>query len=55
VVPICLPQVGQKFRNSDDAWSYWINYGGHACFEVRKGLVGQVKLMKRLLHVDMCV
>jgi zinc finger SWIM domain-containing protein 3 len=36
VIPICLPKVGQKFRNLDDAWLFWVNYGGHAGFEVRK-------------------
>jgi hypothetical protein len=36
VIPICLPKVGQKFRNLDDAWLFWVNYGGHAGFKVRK-------------------
>ena len=34
--PIWLPQVGLKFRNLDDAWLFWVNYGGCAGFEVRK-------------------
>lgn len=34
--PIGLPQVAQKFRNLDDAWSFWVNYGGRAGFEIRK-------------------
>jgi zinc finger SWIM domain-containing protein 3 len=36
VIPICLPKVGQIFKNLDDAWLFWVNYGGHAGFEVRK-------------------
>jgi zinc finger SWIM domain-containing protein 3 len=36
VIPIFLPKVGQKFRNLDDAWLFWVNYGGHAGFEIRK-------------------
>ena len=34
--PTWLPWIGQKFRNLEDAWSFWIDYGGHAGFEVRK-------------------
>ena len=34
--PSWVPQVGQKFRNLDDARSFWVNYGGHVGFEVRK-------------------
>ena len=31
-----LPQVGQKFTDLAEAWSFWVNYGGRAGFEVRK-------------------
>jgi zinc finger SWIM domain-containing protein 3 len=26
VIHICLPKVGQKFKNLDGAWSSWVNY-----------------------------
>ena len=35
MIPNWLRQIGQKFRNLDDAWSFWVNYGDHAGFEVR--------------------
>ncbi|KAL6646596.1 hypothetical protein ACP70R_015673 [Stipagrostis hirtigluma subsp. patula] len=36
VVPILVPQVGMEFSNSDDAWMFWVTYGGNTGFEVRK-------------------
>ena len=41
--PSWVPQVGQKFRNLDDAWSFWVNYGGRAGFEVRKRYINENK------------
>ena len=41
--PSWVPQVGQKFRNLDDAWSFWVNYGDHAEFEVRKRYTNESK------------
>jgi zinc finger SWIM domain-containing protein 3 len=32
-----------KFRNPDDAWSFWVNYGGHVGFEVRKRCINKSK------------
>jgi len=43
VNPSWVPQVGQKFRNLDDAWSFWVNYGGRAGFEVRKRYINENK------------
>ena len=43
VNPSWVPQVGQKFRNLDDAWSFWVNYGGRAGFEVRKRCTNESK------------
>ncbi|WVZ63523.1 hypothetical protein U9M48_013148 [Paspalum notatum var. saurae] len=31
-----IPHVGLKFKNSDEAWSFWVAYGGHIGFDVRK-------------------
>uniref|UniRef100_K3Z018 FAR1 domain-containing protein n=1 Tax=Setaria italica TaxID=4555 RepID=K3Z018_SETIT len=43
VSPSWLPQIGMKFRNLDDAWSFWVNYGGHVGFEVRKRYTNECK------------
>ena len=43
VNPIWLPQIVQKFRNLDDAWTFWVDYGGHAGFEVRKRYANESK------------
>ena len=34
--PVWVPRAGQTFRNLDDAWSFWINYGGCVGFDVKK-------------------
>lgn len=31
-----VPQVGMRFRNPDEAWVFWVAYGGCAGFDVRK-------------------
>lgn len=31
-----VPQVGMRFRNPDEAWVFWVDYGGRAGFYVRK-------------------
>ncbi|XBI11812.1 hypothetical protein VPH35_138792 [Triticum aestivum] len=36
VLPSLVPYVGMEFRSSDEAWSYWLSYGGQKGFEVRK-------------------
>ena len=43
VNPIWVPQIGQKFRNLDDAWTFWVDYGGHVGFEVRKRYANESK------------
>ena len=30
------PHVGLKFKNSDEAWLFWVAYGGRTGFDVRK-------------------
>jgi hypothetical protein len=42
--------IGQKFKNLADAWSFGVDYGGHSGFEVK-----MLVLMERRLLVDMCV
>ena len=31
-----MPQIGMRFRNPDEAWVFWVAYGGRAGFDVRK-------------------
>ena len=31
-----MPQIGMRFRNPDEAWLFWVPYGGHVGFDVRK-------------------
>ena len=31
-----IPQVGLRLRNPDEAWQFWVAYGGHTGFDVRK-------------------
>jgi hypothetical protein len=30
------PQVGLRFKSSDEAWQFWVAYGGRSGFDVRK-------------------
>jgi hypothetical protein len=48
VNPSWAPQIGQKFRNLDDAWSFWVNYGGRAGFEVRKKYTNESKFDEKV-------
>ena len=31
-----VPQVGLRFINPDEAWKFWVAYGGRTGFDVRK-------------------
>jgi zinc finger SWIM domain-containing protein 3 len=31
-----IPKVGLRFKTPDDAWQFWLAYGGRAGFDVRK-------------------
>ncbi|XP_073358958.1 uncharacterized protein [Aegilops tauschii subsp. strangulata] len=31
-----MPQIGKRFRNPDEAWLFWVAYGGRVGFDVRK-------------------
>ncbi|CAN6360294.1 unnamed protein product, partial [Urochloa humidicola] len=35
-IPGVLPQVGMEFNNTNEAWMFWVSYGGKKGFEVRK-------------------
>jgi len=36
VLPSLLPEIGMEFNTIDEAWMFWIRYGGQKGFEVRK-------------------
>lgn len=36
LLPSLLPQVGMEFTTIEEAWMFWISYGGQKGFEVRK-------------------
>jgi zinc finger SWIM domain-containing protein 3 len=31
-----IPEIGLRFRNPDEAWQFWVAYGGRTGFDVRK-------------------
>jgi hypothetical protein len=35
-LPILVPQVGMGFSTIEEAWMFWVGYGGLKGFEVRK-------------------
>ncbi|CAN6300800.1 unnamed protein product [Urochloa humidicola] len=47
-IPFWIPQMSMTFSNFDEAWQFWVTYGGRMGFDVRKsyanksGLDGQV-------------
>ena len=41
--PSWLPLIGQKFRNLNDAWCFWVSYGGQVGFEIRKRYTNESK------------
>ena len=43
LIPGLLPCVGMEFRNSDEAWAFWLSYGGQKSFEVRKRYTNKTK------------
>lgn len=49
-----IPQVGFRFKNSDEAWQFWVAYGDRSGFDVRKRYTVQItaNLIVRQHHVD---
>jgi len=37
-------EVGLRFRNSDEGWLFWVAYGGHTGFDVRKRCINVSKM-----------
>jgi hypothetical protein len=38
-----IPEVGMEFNTIDEAWMFWIAYGGQKGFEVRKSYTNKRK------------
>ena len=55
MLPSFVPRVGMEFRNSDEAWAYWLSYGGQKGFEVRKYTQTKDNLMGRSHRVSLFV
>jgi hypothetical protein len=34
--PSWIPRIGMKFDSVDEAWNFWVAYGGIATFDARK-------------------
>lgn len=43
LLPSLLPQVGMEFSIIEEAWMFWISYGGQKGFEVRKRYINKRK------------
>jgi hypothetical protein len=35
-LPVLVPRVGMEFGTIEEAWMFWVGYGGLKGFEVRK-------------------
>lgn len=35
-IPFWIPQIGMTFSSFDEAWNFWVTYGGRMGFDVRK-------------------
>jgi zinc finger SWIM domain-containing protein 3 len=34
--PFWIPKIGMTFSSDDEAWKFWVKYGGRMGFDVRK-------------------
>ena len=56
-----MPQIGMRFRNPNEAWLFWVAYGGRIVFDLRKRnkhiskMDGQVTSCTFVLFVPMRV
>ena len=55
MLPSLLPEIGMEFNTIDEAWMFWIRYGGQKGFEVRKSTQTKENLMERLPLADIFV
>jgi len=52
--PNFSPPVGMEFSSTEEAWMFWVSYGGQKGFEVRKK-VNKRNQMERLGRTDLFV
>ena len=43
------PQVGLRFKNSDEVWQFWVAYGGRSGFDVRKRYTNYNKFDRKVI------
>ena len=43
--PVWIPQMGMKFSSVDEAWEFWVTYGGRMGFDVGNVTQTRVVLM----------
>ena len=55
MLPSFAPHVGMKFRNPEEAWKFWLAYGGQTGFEVRKRYSNKSKTDGKVTYVGLFV
>jgi predicted RNA-binding protein with PUA domain len=53
--PGLVSHVGIEFENSNEAWTFWLSYGGQKALMSRKGIQTKDHPMVRLHHADLFV
>ena len=48
MLPSLLSEIGIEFNTVDEAWMFWIRYGGQKGFEVRKKYTNKRKTQRLL-------
>jgi len=48
-------KLGLEFDNLEDAWKFWVNYGGSKGFELENTTLARIKKMGVLLLTSMFV
>jgi hypothetical protein len=50
-----LPQVGMEFNTIQEAWMFWVTFGGQKALRLEKNMQTKGNLMKKLDLADMFV
>jgi hypothetical protein len=43
-----------EFGNSNEAWAFWLNCGGHQGFDIRKGIKKIIRLQDYIMQICWC-
>jgi hypothetical protein len=54
MLPDLVPHIGMEFGNSNEAWAFWLNYGGHQGFDIRKGIKKIIRLQDYIMQICLC-